>query len=194
MAQEIAKTAETSNKLTRNAAQPKTSDLVKQFGGDLSKQVDLTPYEQALGGLVEPGLIKKMLGWPNYVLRVMHAQREALKRAGKKGSLEEMVGDDANRTHFRGVVQTLCAAAVKAGHSKVELDCLVIPGHASLAALEAALTGGAAILVKQGAIKSKPPAFKANGVGAPEFTAGGHDPKLLAEAESRVKAIVDATR
>ena len=122
----------------------------------------------------------------------MNAQREALKKAGKEGSLAEMVGDPANRTHFRQVLTVLVGAAVEAGDAVVKLRCLVPPGHASLTALDAALTGGAALISKQEGWKSTLPKFESKGDGLPEFSAGGHDPGLLAAAQERVAKLLPA--
>lgn len=187
MANDVAKSGNT--QVVVNAPQPSTRQLTGQFRADLSKRVDLATYEQALGALVDPGLLKKRLGWDNYVLCVMNAQREALKGAGKEGSLADIVGDPGNRTHFREVLKVLLATATKAGHATVSLQCLVPPNSASAKALEQVLNGGSALIAKQEGLKKAPPKFTVEGVGAEGFTTTGHDPALLAAAQARVAAL-----
>lgn len=191
MAQEIAKTDDSANKLPANAAQVKTGALAKQFRGDLSEKVDATIYAKALGTHINnPELLRKQNAWWDYVMCVMNAQREALKGAGKSGTLEEMVGTPANRTHFRGVLEALCGTAKLAGHSTVQLFVSVPPNDESLKVLDAALNGGAAMYTKQEEIKSPPPKFVCTGVGLGKFMTAGHVPELFAAAKARAEKLL----
>lgn len=193
MANELATTVNP-NKLPANTAQVKTGQLAKEFRGDLS-ETDVAVYERALGDHIDnPELLRKQNAWWDYVMCVMNAQREALRKAGKQGTLEEMVGDDANRTHFRGVLKSLLSAAKLASHSSVQLFVSVPAGDESLKVLDAALNGGAAMLAKQGGYKSAPPKFVSTGVGTSKFSVSVHVPELQAAAKARAEKLLPAPK
>ncbi|MBX4192536.1 hypothetical protein KW798_03565 [Candidatus Parcubacteria bacterium] len=182
----VAKT-DNSNRLPANTAQPKTGELARQFRGDLS-DVDTGHFERKLGAHIgNPELLRKRYAWDNYVMCVVNAQREALKQQGKQGTLEEMVGDPGNRTHLRGLLTVVLAAAKEADQTEIPLRIFVPEGDASLKVLDASLNGGAAILVKQGEVKGPLPKFTSKGVGVAKFTTAGHDPALFAAAKQLVE-------
>ncbi len=181
------------NRLPQNAAQPKTSGLAKEFNGDLSEQ-DVGLFERALESHIEnPEQVRKHNAYWDYVMCVMNAQREALIGLGKKGTLEEMVGDPVNRTHFRGILKALISTAKVAQVPEVKLLVSVPPNDESLGVLDAALKGGAIILGTQEGIKN-PPKFKSIGTGVGKFKTAQHVPELFAAAKARAEKLLSAPK
>lgn len=166
-----------------------TKALVQQFRADLSSKVDLKPYERTLGTVVNPGLLKKKLGWDNYVLCVMNAQRKERENAlGRQATIADIVGTPGNGTHFREVLGVLLATAITVGDRSVTLQVLLRPEHPVLAVLKAALEGGAKIIKEQESGDYEIPAFDVKGVGLDQMESGGHDPDIVAKVKGYVEA------